>query len=241
MKFNLAARRLVKICIIAMSALLGGCLTNNSAEPATVIAGTNPSNNAPNINGVPPQIIRVGVIYSFIPAASDPDGDAISFTIVNRPGWATFDPVTGRLFGTPQAGDVGLYSNIQITVSDASASALLSPFSIDVTQVSLGSVILSWTPPTANTDGSNLDDLAGYRIYYGISQGNYPNTIVVNNPGLSSYVVENLSPGTYFFVGGSSTENGGLGEMTISNGGRVRSDGLGIGSGNGGLWPNIVD
>lgn len=63
-----------------------------------------------------------------------------------------------------------------------------------------GVATLSWTPPTTNTDGSVLNDLAGYKIYYGTTPGSYPNAVTVDNPGLSDYVVENLAPGTYHFV-----------------------------------------
>lgn len=59
---------------------------------------------------------------------------------------------------------------------------------------------LSWVPPTQNEDATPLMDLAGYRIYYGTSQYNYPNVIDISNPGLSEYVVENLDSGTYYFV-----------------------------------------
>jgi hypothetical protein len=45
-----------------------------------------------------------------------------------------------------------------------------------------------------------LTDLSGYRIYWGSSPGNYPNSVTVDNPGLSSYVIENLTPGTWEFV-----------------------------------------
>ena len=73
-------------------------------------------------------------------------------------------------------------------------------FSISVVQSASGSVTLTWTPPTRNSDGSVLEDLVGYRIYYGSSRGNYPNQIRIDGSGLTSYVVENLSPGTYYFV-----------------------------------------
>lgn len=64
-----------------------------------------------------------------------------------------------------------------------------------------GAASLSWLPPTQNTDGSSLTNLAGYKIYYGTSQGVYPNIITLNNVGLAAYVVENLSNGsTYYFV-----------------------------------------
>ena len=63
-----------------------------------------------------------------------------------------------------------------------------------------GSVLLSWTPPTENTDGSSLTDLAGYRIYYGIESGRYSESIQIANPGLSSYLIENLASTSWYFV-----------------------------------------
>jgi chitodextrinase len=66
--------------------------------------------------------------------------------------------------------------------------------------VELGAATLSWTPPTTNADGTALTDLSGHKIYYGNSSGNYTTTIDVNSAGISSYVVENLAPGTYHFA-----------------------------------------
>ena len=60
---------------------------------------------------------------------------------------------------------------------------------------------LSWTPPTENTDGSVLTNLAGYKIYYGTTSGEYNVVITLDNPSLSEYLVENLPTGyTYYFV-----------------------------------------
>jgi hypothetical protein len=61
-----------------------------------------------------------------------------------------------------------------------------------------GSATLSWNPPTRNTDGTPLTDLAGFKIYYGISSGNY--TQVVNAGYVTTYTVNNLNSGTYYFV-----------------------------------------
>ncbi len=63
-----------------------------------------------------------------------------------------------------------------------------------------GSALVSWTPPTENTDGSALTDLAGYKIYYGTSSGSYSETVTINSPGLSSYLVENLGAADWYFV-----------------------------------------
>ena len=160
----------------------------------------NAANHAPSISGTPPTYAREGQVYDFKPSASDPDGDALSFTIANRPAWATFNTLTGRLTGTPGAGTVGSYSNITIRVTDGSLAAALPAFAISVEQTSLGSATLSWTAPTAHEDGTPLTDLAGYRIRYGTAAGSYPNQVQISNPGITTCVIENLPAGTYYFV-----------------------------------------
>jgi hypothetical protein len=64
---------------------------------------------------------------------------------------------------------------------------------------SAGSLTLSWDAPTQNTDGSPLMGLEGYRIYYGATP-QVTNVVDVNNPGLTTYVIENLTAGTYYFA-----------------------------------------
>lgn len=158
------------------------------------------ANRAPTISGSPATAAREGLAYSFVPMASDKDGDALTFSITNRPAWATFNTSTGALVGTPGIGTVGTYSNIVIRVSDGTDTASLPAFSIQVQQASMGSATLSWQAPTTRTDGSALTNLAGYKIRYGTVQGNYPNLITVNSAGLTTYVVENLPASTYYFV-----------------------------------------
>ena len=157
-------------------------------------------NSPPRISGTPSPSVNVGQSYTFTPTASDPDGDNLSFSIQNKPSWALFDTSTGALSGTPQVGDAGSYGNILIGVSDGNLSDTLPAFTITVNQVSLGSTTLNWTPPTQNTDGSPLTNLAGFKIYYGTSSGNYPNQITINNPGVTTFVVDNLTPNTWYFV-----------------------------------------
>ncbi len=157
-------------------------------------------NTAPQISGTPAATVMTGESYSFTPGATDADGDALTFSISGMPTWASFNSTTGRLRGTPTAGDVGVYSNIVISVSDGQASVSLPSFSITVDAVSLGSATLSWTAPTQNEDGTQLTDLAGYKIYWGTTSGNYPNSATINNPSVTTYLVESLSPGTYEFV-----------------------------------------
>jgi hypothetical protein len=64
---------------------------------------------------------------------------------------------------------------------------------------SSGAVTINWQPPTENIDGTPLTNLSGYDIHYGTSSGDYTQSISVSNPGLATYVVDNLTPGTYYF------------------------------------------
>jgi hypothetical protein len=65
---------------------------------------------------------------------------------------------------------------------------------------SVDSVTINWTPPTENTNGSALTNLAGYNIHYGTSSGSLTKTIPISNPGIATYVVSNLTPGKYYFA-----------------------------------------
>jgi hypothetical protein len=141
-----------------------------------------------------------GASYSFTPSATDADGNTLTFSIANAPPWATFNSSTGRLTGTPTAAQVGSYSNITISVSDGTATASLPAFNIQVVATATGSVTLTWTPPTQNTDGSPLNNLAGYKIYWGTSAGSYSKSVTVYNPGLATYVVEQLTPAQWYFA-----------------------------------------
>jgi hypothetical protein len=179
----------------------------DTANLAPFAIAVKAANRAPTISGAPALSVLVGASYSFQPTAADADSDTLTFSIVNKPAWATFSPTTGRLQGTPSAGDVGTTTGIVISVSDGKTSASLAAFNVGVQALAVGSATLSWTPPTTNSDGSALTDLAGYKVYWGQTQGSYPNTVTLG-AGLSSYVVGSLSAGTWYFVMTSVNSSG---------------------------------
>ena len=208
MKYSLTAA-------VGFALLLSGCFGGSGSgvsgtlvDPPVVIQ----PNGKPTIAGSPPTQLRVGEVYEFTPIASDPDGDALSFSIANKPHWASFDATTGRLAGTPQEADVGMNDNIGISVSDGKDQTALQRFSITVNQIATGSATLSWQPPTKNSDGTTLTDLSGYKIYYGRDASGLDQIVTLDNPGLTLYVIENLSPATWYF------------EMTSYNSQGVESD-----------------
>ena len=195
------------VLLIALSAAaLSGCGGGDEESPTSGTAQppsgppTGSTNRAPTISGAAPPSVNASSPYSFAPTAADADGDTLAFSIQNKPAWATFNTSTGRLSGTPAPTDVGTYSNITISVSDGKTSTSLSAFAIAVVTVSNGRATLSWTAPTENEDGSTLSNLAGYRIVYGTSASALTNTIQITNPSVTTYVVENLAPATWYFA-----------------------------------------
>src|SRR5690606_35520854 len=132
--------------------------------------------------------------YRFAPTASDADGDVITFQIRNKPGWASFDTSTGVLTGRPNSSHVGTYSNIVIRATDGDATAQLPAFSITVEAVGTGSATLTWTAPTERTDDSPLADLAGHKVYWGQESRKYTESVEIDNPSVTTYVIDNLSP-----------------------------------------------
>jgi hypothetical protein len=152
--------------------------------------------------------INVGQTYSFKPTAADANGDALTYSIVGKPSWATFSTSTGTLSGTPAAANAGTYSNIVISVSDGQASVSLTAFNIAVNQVSTGRATISWTPPTTNTDGSALTNLAGYRVTYGTSATALTQVAQVPTAGVTNTMIENLTPGTWYFSVKAYTSTG---------------------------------
>lgn len=157
-------------------------------------------NRAPVIYGKAAQSVTVGETYQFVPGVSDEEGDVLTFSITNKPSWARFSATTGELSGTPTSADVGFYSSIQIKVTDGVATTALPAFAIEVQARALGSATLSWQPPTERTDGTALTNLVGYKVHIGNAPGAFDRVIQLDNPGLSSYVVEGLGSGTWYFA-----------------------------------------
>jgi hypothetical protein len=186
-----------------------------AALPSFTLTVNSPTNHAPTITGSPATTVIAASAYNFQPTAADSDNDTLTFSIQGKPSWAQFSTTTGKLSGTPAVGDVGSYSNIVITVSDGKLSTALATFAIAVTQNANGSASLNWQPPTQNTDGSSLTDLAGYRIVYGTSATALTQTVDVPGAGMTAYVVQNLSPATYYFAIKAYTSGGS--ESDVSN------------------------
>jgi hypothetical protein len=216
---NLTLRDGRLLSVLGIAAVLSGCGGGGSdattastpaaissaapapQAPAVAVPVPPAATSAPQISGSAASTAKVGQSYSFQPITKDADNDVLTFTISGAPSWLSFNPATGRITGTPTSADVGVDSAIVLRASNGTTSVSLAPFTITVVAAgsSTGNVSLSWQAPTENTNGSALSNLGGYVIHYGSVSKTYTSTITISNPGLTSYVVEDLPPGTYYF------------------------------------------
>jgi hypothetical protein len=144
---------------------LGGAVTVTANGDSANIAAVNQlvrsggsqgvvENRPPAISGQPAATVQAGDRYEFTPVASDLDNDPLTFSIAAKPDWATFDGNTGRLSGTPQAGDAGTHEGITITASDGDLTSSIGPFAITV-KTNNSAPMISGIPPTVVAVGES--------------------------------------------------------------------------------------
>jgi len=192
---SLAGRLYRNIRVCASDGKAKACLPAFSIRIAA-------SNRAPRISGTPTRTARVGARYSFKPRSFDPDRHRLWYLIVNKPAWAAFDRGTGRLSGTPRSFHAGrMTRGVRIAVTDGYSTSWLPAYSLHVAGPTSGSgrATLSWSAPTHNTDGSRLTNLRGYVIEYGTRRDQLNGRLDVRGEAVSSAVVEDLAPATWYF------------------------------------------
>jgi hypothetical protein len=192
-------------------------------------AATPSTNRPPTISGTIGNG-TVGKDYYFLPVAKDPDGDALTFTLTGAPSWMKFRESDGRIVGSPPA--AAIYPNIVLSVRDSAGNTVsLPPATVTITDpanptpaksvAGKGKLRLSWQRPTHNADGSVLKNLAGYRISYGTAPDALTRTAEVADPNATSYTIEGLTPGPYYFAirsyrsDGSESENSNIATKTV--------------------------
>jgi hypothetical protein len=176
----------------------------------------------PAFSNLPPSIVvaalpdaQVGAAFDYLPTAQDPESDTLRFTSVNLPVWASLDPTSGHISGTPGPNEAGLYESISITVADATHSVVTAPFSITVNpavnpaqESGSGVASLRWELPPSKVSGEPLDDLVGYRILYGRSSSDLDHSVMIADPAATSYQFTTLTSGIWYFAVVAVNSNG---------------------------------
>jgi hypothetical protein len=210
-------RAICATALVSLTLTLAGCGGGDSVTVNPLASSTADAIGTPataTISGTPMTGVTVGSQYSFTPTASDSDGGKLVFSIQNAPTWASFNATTGQLSGSPKATDTGMTMNIVITAADGTATASLPAFTITVTATpgtptpTTGTATVSWVPPTQNTNGTALTNLAGFKIYYGTNSASLTQVAQVSSAGATDYVVSGLTSGTWYFAVTSYTSDG---------------------------------
>ncbi|MEO5331243.1 MAG: Ig-like domain-containing protein [Magnetococcus sp. YQC-5] len=105
------------------------------SNTATMTVAITSVNDPPTITGTPPTKATPGVLYSFKPVAKDVEGDTMTFSIQNKPSWATFNANNGTLSGTPETKNFGVYQDSVIAVTSGTDTVALPAFSILVEDI----------------------------------------------------------------------------------------------------------
>lgn len=103
-------------------------------------------------------------------------------------GWTGDRPVSG----SESVGPIDASTTFTLSCSNAAENAV-AMVTVDVS----GSFSVSWAAPTENVDGTPLDDLGGYRVYYGDSSGSYIGSQVVED-SLATTTDVTLAAGQYY-------------------------------------------
>ena len=188
---------------VAQAASASNSSSSSTTGAPVATPSTNTSGSALLISGSPSSVVSAGAVYSFTPSATNTAGSGtLVYSISNKPAWATFSNTNGTLTGVPNTADVGTYASIVISVSNGLVTASLPAFAISVnaSQAALGSATLRWVAPTQTVDGAPLTNLAGYRIYWGTSPTNLSQLASINDAAATSYQVNGLTTGTWYFT-----------------------------------------
>jgi len=104
-------------------------------------------------------------------------------------GWSGSRPVSG----SESVGPLMEQTTFSLNCSGDGGNAM-AMISVSIN----GQVDLEWQAPTENTDGSELTDLDGYRIHYGLTSRSYTDVLDVAAGGTSHSL--SLPSGSYYFA-----------------------------------------
>lgn len=190
---------------------------------ATVDFSVTEVNDAPVITGSPITEFVAYNEYSFIPAISDIENDSLVLNIENLPNWASFNEVTGEIYGTPTNDNVGLYEHILLSVSDGITEINLASFNISIETS-------PWIPqlsmPQVNFSHASAEADGVIYLFGGYVGGEGPsNEVSAFYPDTNSWEVKNSMPtaanslsahyveGKIYVIGGYNS--GALGTLQI--------------------------
>ena len=159
-------------------------VTDNSSggvlQVYTVVVFATGANQPPLFTSTPPFVATVGQPYSYVAIATDPEGDALHFSLTNAPSGLTIDNASGALQWSPVPAQLGANS-VLVVVTDSAGNIATQHFVITVKSVDRPPTIDS-TPGTTVTVGGDY----GYDVAVSDPDGDPISfALVIAPPGMT--------------------------------------------------------
>ena len=106
-------------------------------------------------------------------------------------------PISGE-FTTPPLTDTQSFS---LTCSNQADNA------VAVLSIRVADLLVAWNAPTQNIDGSQLTDLAGFRVYWGTEAGNFESSRRLDED-VREWRMDDFPSGTYHVAVTAIRESG---------------------------------
>jgi choice-of-anchor C domain-containing protein len=170
------------------------------------------TNTPPTIASTPITRGAANQAYAYQVAATDPENDALRYTLGKRPQGMIID-TTGKISWTPQSAQVGTHT-VEVQVTDSQGSTTTQTYNLEV-----GTTAINHAPEITSTPGllADLSNSYRYQIQATDSDNNPLTYQLISGPqgmtvdpltGLTQW--QNPIAGTYQIVVGA-LDNGGLG------------------------------
>jgi len=180
-------------------------LTGRSASVGITVNGPS-SNTPPALEPIAAQTVNEGQLLAFAAAATDADGDALTYRLVGAPPGASIDASSGAFTWTPgEADGPGSYSfTVRVADNGSPVQATDETVSVTVREVNQSPVLAPIGDRTLN-EGTALaaaasavdPDLPANTLTYALEAGPQGMTVVAATGALSWTPTEAQGPGTY--------------------------------------------
>jgi VCBS repeat-containing protein len=123
---------------------------------ATVNITVNPVNDAPVLAPISGKTVNEGELLSFTISATDPDGDALTYSASNLPSGANFDAGSRTFSWTLGYDQAGTYADVHFEVTDGDLTDS-ETITITVNEVNKADPVITWDNPADIVYGTLLN------------------------------------------------------------------------------------
>ncbi|HLA40916.1 MAG TPA: Ig-like domain-containing protein, partial [Candidatus Glassbacteria bacterium] len=174
---------------------------NTAASGPVLVTVANPINLPPALSSIGPKSVSENSLLTITLAATDPNGDNLTYSSSNLPASAAFNPVSRIFSWTPSYTQSGSYT-VTFTVSDGQGGTDSETIALTVSntnrapQVNAGNDQTITLPGAATLSGS-ASDPDGQSLVYAWSRVSGPGTVTFVAPGSAVTAVSFPASGDY--------------------------------------------